>query len=103
MFPVNWSEFFRQMPGLAKLRYLEAFSTKSVEQNQNNQILEQLNLASDGEQEQLLTSYLQSKIAHIMGMTVSQIELEKSLIMMGLDSLMAVELRNQIQTELEAE
>ncbi|MGD1700256.1 SDR family NAD(P)-dependent oxidoreductase [Dapis sp. BLCC M229] len=103
VFPVNWSEFFRQMPGLTKLRYLEAFTTKSVEQNQNYQILEQLNLASDGEQEKLLTSYLQSKIAHIMGMTVSQIELEKSLIMMGLDSLMAVELRNQIQTELGAD
>ncbi|NEQ40110.1 MAG: SDR family NAD(P)-dependent oxidoreductase [Okeania sp. SIO3I5] len=104
VFPVNWSEFFRQMPGLGKLRYLEAFSTKSsVEQNQNYQILEQLNLASDGEQEKLLTSYLQSKIAHIMGMTVSQIELEKSLIMMGLDSLMAVELRNQMQTELGAD
>ncbi|NET12288.1 MAG: SDR family NAD(P)-dependent oxidoreductase, partial [Okeania sp. SIO1H6] len=103
VFPVNWSEFFRQMPGLAKLRYLEAFTTKSVEQNQDNRILEQLNAASDGEQEQLLTSYLQSKIAHIMGMTVSQIELEKSLTMMGLDSLMAVELRNQIQTELGAD
>ncbi|NEO38509.1 MAG: SDR family NAD(P)-dependent oxidoreductase [Moorea sp. SIOASIH] len=100
VFPVNWSEFFRQMPGLAKLPFLEAFTTKSVEQSQSGRILEQLNLASDREQEKLLTSYLQSKIAHIMGMTVSQIELEKSLIMMGLDSLMAVELRNQIQIEL---
>ena len=100
VFPVNWSEFFRQMPGLAKLPFLEAFTTKSVEQNQNDRILEQLNVASDREQEKLLISYLQSKIAHIMGMTVSQIELEKSLTMMGLDSLMAVELRNQIQTEL---
>jgi malonyl CoA-acyl carrier protein transacylase len=103
VFPVNWWEFFRQMPGLAKLPFLEAFTAKSVEENQNYQILEQLNLASDGEQEKLLTSYLQRKIAHIMGMTVSQIELEKSLTMMGLDSLMAVELRNQIQTELGAD
>ncbi|NEO24197.1 beta-ketoacyl reductase, partial [Moorena sp. SIO4A5] len=101
VFPVNWSEFFRQMPGLGKLPFLETFTTKTVEQSQNNQILEQLNLASeDKEKEKLLTSYVQSKIAHIMGMNLSQIELEKSLTMMGLDSLMAVELRNQIQTEL---
>ena len=100
VFPVNWSEFFRQMPGLAKLPFLEAFTTKSVEQSQNYQIIEKLNIASDREQEKLLTSYLQSKIAHIMGMTVSQIELEKSLTVMGLDSLMAVELRNQAQTDL---
>ena len=74
VFPVNWSEFFRQMPGLAKLPFLEAFTTKSVEQNQNDRILEQLNVASDREQEKLLISYLQSKIAHIMGMTVSRSE-----------------------------
>ncbi|NEQ72620.1 MAG: SDR family NAD(P)-dependent oxidoreductase [Okeania sp. SIO2C9] len=100
VFPVNWPEFFRQMPGLAKLPFLEAFTTKLVEQSQKGQILEQLNVASETEQEKLLTSYLQSKIAHIMGMTVSQIELEQSLTVMGLDSLMAVELRNQVQTEL---
>ncbi|AOY83395.1 type I polyketide synthase [Moorena producens JHB] len=100
VFPVNWPEFFRQMPGMAKLPFLEAFTTKSVEQSQKDRILEQLNVASDREQEKLLTSYLQSRVAHFMGMTLSQIELEKSLTVMGLDSLMAVELRNQIQTEL---
>ncbi len=100
VFPVNWQEFFRQMPGLAKLPFLEAFTTKSGEPDRNSQILEQLDLASDREQETVLTAYLQTKIAHIMGMTVSQIELQKSLTMMGLDSLMAVELRNQVQTEL---
>ncbi|MDB9517354.1 SDR family NAD(P)-dependent oxidoreductase [Roseofilum reptotaenium CS-1145] len=100
VFPVNWQEFFRQMPGLAKLPFLEAFTTKSGEPDQNSRILEQLDLASDREQETVLTAYLQTKIAHIMGMTVSQIELQKSLTMMGLDSLMAVELRNQVQTEL---
>jgi len=100
VFPVNWSEFFRQIPGLAKLPLLEAFTTKSVEQSQNYRILEQLNIASDREQEKLLTSYLQSTIAHIMGMTLSQVGLEKSLTVMGLDSLMSVELRNQVQTDL---
>ncbi|NER01886.1 MAG: KR domain-containing protein, partial [Okeania sp. SIO3C4] len=64
-------------------------------------LLEQLKESSPEEQEKILVDYLKGKVANIFGMTGSQtVNINESLTTMGLDSLMAVELRNLIQRAL---
>ena len=49
----------------------------------------------------MLVDYLKGKVANIFGTTTGKImDIEQPLTTMGLDSLMAVELRNLIQREL---
>ncbi|MDE5069176.1 MAG: SDR family NAD(P)-dependent oxidoreductase [Trichodesmium sp. St4_bin8_1] len=64
-------------------------------------LLEQLKESSSEEQEKMLVDYLKGKVANIFGTTTGKImDIEQPLTTMGLDSLMAVELRNLIQREL---
>ena len=54
------------------------------------------------EQQRLLQTYLQSAVARVLGLrNPEQIDPREGLLDMGLDSLMAVELRNQIGRTLE--
>ena len=54
------------------------------------------------EQQRLLQTYLQSAVARVLGLrNPEQIDPREGLLDMGLDSLMAVELRNQIGRMLE--
>jgi myxalamid-type polyketide synthase MxaB len=51
----------------------------------------------------MLVSYLRKQVAKVLGLRDSQIEVEKSLTELGLDSLMAVEMRNRIISQLNIE
>jgi len=84
--------------------------TKLVHQHQQQQdksslkatLLKQLQTASQEERRTLLIDYLQAQAANYLGM--SQLEdVQQPLNLMGLDSLMAVELRNAIRTQLGVE
>lgn len=100
VFSINWSNFLKHLPGRANPPFLEEFASKEVVETKNNRLLEQLRTASASEKETVLTPYLQGKIARVLGMTASLIDIEEPLNQMGLDSLMTVELRAQIQREL---
>ncbi|NEO69417.1 beta-ketoacyl synthase N-terminal-like domain-containing protein [Moorena sp. SIO3H5] len=59
-------------------------------------------LAAEPEERQgLLGSYLTELLARVMGIGVSQLDLQQPLHSIGLDSIVGVELRNQIETDLE--
>ncbi|NES08282.1 MAG: acyl carrier protein, partial [Okeania sp. SIO2F4] len=60
----------------------------------------ELKESSPDEQNNILLDYFKSKMGGLLGMTASQIDVEQPLTTMGLDSLMAVELRNLVQREL---
>jgi len=49
---------------------------------------------------ELLTAYLQKTIAHVLRLPAARIELERPLGSLGMDSLLAVELRNQLEIDL---
>ncbi|MGK7875116.1 MAG: SDR family NAD(P)-dependent oxidoreductase [Xenococcaceae cyanobacterium] len=78
-------------------------STQSEAQTKYHQLKEQLKVVSDGERENILIPYLQGEIARILAMTVDRIDIQQPLNQIGLDSLMALELRNQVQSQLEVD
>jgi acyl transferase domain-containing protein/acyl carrier protein len=56
--------------------------------------------AEPGERHQLLQSYLSEQVARVLGLSASKLDLQQPLSNLGLDSLMAVELRNRIAVDL---
>ena len=99
--PINWSQFLRQLSGEIKMPLVEVFSlAQTTVKAKDFRLLEQLQTASPKEREKLLITHLQSQVAQVLGMSASQIDVQQSLTTMGLDSLMAVELRNRLQTHL---
>jgi hypothetical protein len=75
----------------------ETHSTRQLE------CLRQLHEASPDERQHLLMVYVQGTVTEIMGLDSSQLDVQQPLNTLGLDSLMAVELRNRVRTDLEAD
>ncbi|NER48931.1 MAG: type I polyketide synthase, partial [Symploca sp. SIO1A3] len=99
--PINWSKFVQQLPNQQKPLFLEALTSAVVEtETKNEQLLQQLKAASPEEGEKFLIDYLKIKISGLLGMNDSQIKIDQPLTSMGLDSLVAVELRNLVQREI---
>jgi acyl carrier protein len=65
--------------------------------------LESFNSASKQERTNLLVGYIQKQVAQVLGLARSQLDIQQPLNYMGLDSLMAVELRNRMKSELGVE
>ena len=56
--------------------------------------------AEPAERRQLLQSYLSEQVARVLGLSPSKLDLQQPLSNLGLDSLMAVELKNRIAVDL---
>jgi acyl transferase domain-containing protein/aryl carrier-like protein len=61
---------------------------------------EQLLEVAPGERAAVLADHLRQHIANVLRIPPAQIDLDQSLLAMGIDSLMAVELKNRIETKL---
>ena len=103
---VNWN-LFKQLYEVGQRRLLleqidgQSQETKSPTSDQKAGILQQIEAAPESDRMSLLLAYIQSKVGKILGLKGSQLpSAEQGLFEMGMDSLMAVELRNQIQTDL---
>ncbi|NER24032.1 MAG: amino acid adenylation domain-containing protein [Symploca sp. SIO1C2] len=99
--PINWSQFLEQLSGGIKIPLLEAFSlAQPTLKPKHYGLLEKLEGAKESDRQNSLVSHLQTEVAKVLGMTASQIDVQQYLNTMGLDSMMAVELRNRVQTDL---
>jgi len=103
---VNWSRFFEQFPAGIKPPFLSAIAheaqsnqqAKSGSDNQQSQILQRLEKTPPNQRLTLLMSYIQREVAIVLERDPSQpLSTQMGFFDMGMDSLMALDLKNRIQ------
>nr|VFK30698.1 MAG: Acyl transferase domain-containing protein [Candidatus Kentron sp. MB]VFK75343.1 MAG: Acyl transferase domain-containing protein [Candidatus Kentron sp. MB] len=99
--PMNWSQFLQQFPIAPPfLSELVGDSSPTVSAAR---IKFQLEEAPKEKHEEILTDYLRNGIANVLKINPSQLNIEQPLNTMGLDSLMAIELKNRVRAELDVD
>ncbi|HEY9669421.1 MAG TPA: SDR family NAD(P)-dependent oxidoreductase, partial [Coleofasciculaceae cyanobacterium] len=108
--PFEWSVFTQQLSSGRQLPLFSQLMREASPQAETKQastqqpeLLQQLNDAPAHERQKLLITYLQAKVAKVMGLSTSTLNTERSLHDLGLDSLMAVELTSLLRAELQVE
>ncbi|QSJ14937.1 acyl carrier protein [Nostoc sp. UHCC 0702] len=67
------------------------------------ELLQRLIEMSSSDRQAVLIGYLQEQIAKAIGIDTSQLDIQQPLNYMGLDSLIAVKLRNRLRTDLKVD
>ena len=101
-FSINWSKFIAQLPPGVDLPVLAWFkSTSEVDKEGRLQGLKKLKQVPVGERRSHLMAHIQTEIADVLGYeSADEIALDQPLADLGVDSLMAVELANQLEHNL---
>ncbi len=102
--PVNWSKYHEFYPAgtepplLSELANEEAASPSQTPHpgEKRSAILD----AAPAERAQMLQVYVTEQVARVLGLSPSQLDIQQPLTNLGLDSLMAVELKNRISADL---
>jgi myxalamid-type polyketide synthase MxaB len=109
VFPVDWNAYFAHQPISAKTDLFAAVQSKtrvSLEASQPAASHTPVTLAAqlkglDGrDQAELLRKHVQGLVARVLGMNMEDVQLQRPLMEMGLDSLMAIELRTRVQASV---
>jgi malonyl CoA-acyl carrier protein transacylase len=110
MVDINWYLFKRayeakkRRPLFEQIDHRTIAPSDTVEQVQKREaISSRLEKASPTEHSKIITVYIQELVANVIKMNVSQLDIQQPLNMIGIDSLMAVELSNSIRTQLSVE
>ena len=100
--PINWSKFVKQLPSGRKIPFLEALVSPEPSLTQNSAFREELESVPVSERQELLTNQIRSSIAQTLGWKdIQKIGMRQPLFDLGLDSLMAIELKNRLESSLE--
>ena len=103
---VDWTRFKGIYEARGQRPLLEKIETQHKEadqQKQQSEILQKLETAPQSDRVSVLIAYLQAEVAEILGLGVSQLpDPSRGFFEMGMDSLMAVELKERLQTSLGA-
>jgi acyl carrier protein len=102
--PVNWRKYHEFYPAgtepplLSDLANEEAAGPSQIAPSgeKRSAILQ----ADPAERAQLIESYVNEQVAGVLGLSPSQLDIQQPLTNLGLDSLMAVELKNRISADL---
>ncbi|MEO1132297.1 MAG: type I polyketide synthase, partial [Cyanobacteria bacterium J06639_1] len=98
--PVNWNRFLAQFPRNADLLFLERFAAEAApEPAQKSALLEQLECAGEGDRLTMVVAHVREQLARVLGLASPEgIGTRDRLFDLGLDSLMAVELKNRMES-----
>ena len=102
--PVNWAQYHQSRPAgtesplLSQLARAEA--TIPLPAVHPGEKRDTLLAAQPIERQRLLQSYLSEQVARVLGLPASQLDVQQPLSNLGLDSLMAVELKNRMAVDL---
>jgi len=100
--PIDWAKFLGQFPGDHKFPFLEGFAaTAQQTPSQISEFRQQLDGAPVNKRRPMLITHVRSQIAKVLALTsMEEVNPQQDFSDLGMDSLMAVELRNLLQTSL---
>ncbi|WP_414588370.1 alpha/beta fold hydrolase [Scytonema sp. PCC 10023] len=105
--PADWSVLAQQWslrnPNslLSKLLQQEKLQQPALKQKNDKAILEKLKAAPETEHQEILRNYLQYLVAKALGTKLSEIPINTNFIELGMDSLMTMEVVNQLSRDLD--
>ncbi len=105
--PIEWGKFLQQFPRgktpplLAKLaQELRTTAVTPAAPTRASETWLRLQEAASGQRPVLLVAFLRSRIAKILGVATDDVAPQQPLSQLGLDSLMAIEIKNEIENHL---
>jgi len=102
--PVNWKQYREFYPEGGASPLLSELAREEAEiprpAGRTSERRDALLAAEPAERRQLLQSYLSEQVARVLGLSPSKLDVQQPLSHLGLDSLMAVELKNRIAVDL---
>jgi NADPH:quinone reductase-like Zn-dependent oxidoreductase/acyl carrier protein len=98
---VDWQVWRASHPVLAEMPFFSRLEGAiSVRADTQNPTRTQLLAAGPAERLQILTDRLREHVAGVVRLAASKIDLDQPLVTMGIDSLMAIELKNRVEKEI---
>ncbi len=106
--PAQWSVLAEHWSGIKKSSLLRELLQKeeleeedTLKQKVKVEILAKLETTSQEERQEILTEHIRGEVAQVLDLSSSQLpEVNLGFMEMGMDSLMAVELKNRLQNQL---
>ncbi len=105
--PVNWSEWAKFHPATAKSPLLAHMIQREAEATATTEApgapgisREEFFAAAESDRPSLLEEYLRKQVSRVLRIPAAKLDVEQPLNNLGIDSLMAVELRNHIEASL---
>jgi len=106
-FQVDWSRFLQQFPADRQPPLLASWAGVAEKRRpasaRHRELLRKFRAASAEQRTALLARFIQEQVARTLGVEVGQLDTEGPLREVGLDSLMAIELKNEIESGLGVE
>jgi acyl carrier protein len=101
---VDWPQFYKLYPALARMPLLEEFGDEgpfpaAPAVKGEGLKLDLLSSASPDERLRLLTEDLRERVARVMEIPPTALDINQPLTSLGIDSLMAIELKNEAEDE----